>query len=703
MIASRYKARDYVMMNIEEADMITSILDAKACEHFYRLRDALADYAYEKLEIEKPLYIGEGTKFSDENMYNEETLAETLDELWSTPSVLDEFISRNPASLGAGDIEVVKSWRTSLQGLFIVFKHEGRILFLRGKTLFEVTGLWDEIETVLKNPDWPVMIETTLLPFRESIVYHGFITIMPVSMGKGMRDMLDSEIEEALRDAEMISGSEDFIRIVPEIKEAEEKERDAREKREAGLAEKGKRQMEGYHRGVLAGLSEAEREEAIETEMKKDIANSRVQSSLIDILKNNVSKGPVTRDLQKLISGEPKGKLQRWAIILGVKVPGKGTKADLISALLPELRENPFLPELTLRVGLNLNQFEAYRKLYETGGVLEITENEITTLAGLPPATSLMCYSFYTKGRSKNGGKFTFVIPEDIMGVLAARDWDEIHDLIVSREAAADIADAVVELRGIAKVDEAYDEFCRFYPSGMERSDFDGALSDAIAEERIGCVWLEADDGSDYLLNYQIGEYYMEKTDPEDELYTEDESGFYSDSFIRGPLEPLGFIIEQQKKRLARPLDEDMLSSRAVFGWKCARPAVRAMRAYLDENVPDSQNDYYYADSVLEDLIDYMTFGLMNGGNSVNDWMEILEEHDYEPNEAHLNRIIKLLMNMYNSIPTWMNNGWAPDELADIMYGRKTFYNEDGSRMKVGRNELCPCGSGKKYKNCCGK
>ena len=25
------------------------------------------------------------------------------------------------------------------------------------------------------------------------------------------------------------------------------------------------------------------------------------------------------------------------------------------------------------------------------------------------------------------------------------------------------------------------------------------------------------------------------------------------------------------------------------------------------------------------------------------------------------------------------------------------------SEKKIGRNELCPCGSGKKYKNCCGK
>ena len=29
----------------------------------------------------------------------------------------------------------------------------------------------------------------------------------------------------------------------------------------------------------------------------------------------------------------------------------------------------------------------------------------------------------------------------------------------------------------------------------------------------------------------------------------------------------------------------------------------------------------------------------------------------------------------------------------------RTVINKD----KVGRNDMCPCGSGKKYKNCCGK
>ncbi|WP_423777530.1 SEC-C metal-binding domain-containing protein, partial [Clostridium tyrobutyricum] len=25
------------------------------------------------------------------------------------------------------------------------------------------------------------------------------------------------------------------------------------------------------------------------------------------------------------------------------------------------------------------------------------------------------------------------------------------------------------------------------------------------------------------------------------------------------------------------------------------------------------------------------------------------------------------------------------------------------NKIKIGRNDLCPCGSGKKYKNCCGR
>ena len=680
--------------------MTSKVLDIKSCERFYKLRDALADYAYENLDIEEGLYFGRGKKFSSNNVYNEETLAETLDEIWGSPAILDRFIKRNPASLGTEDLAVVKSWHNSLPGWFVIFNHNNRLLFLRGAALFEVTGLWDKIENVLGRSDYPMMVETTLLPFEGKIVYHGFMRSMPVSIGKGMRGMIESEIKDALRESKIITGSDEFIKAASEIKAKEAKENAERSKWEADLAAEGRKQMEGYHKGILSGLTEEEREETVSAEMKKGMSDD-IRQYIVDSLKSNVTKGPVTRDLKELLSKETKDILQRWAVILGTEVAGKGTKADLICALIPELKTNPFLAELTLRIGLSLNQFDAYRRLYEAGGEFEIAEDEIQTLSGVPAASRLTCYSFYTKGTKRRSGKFTFVIPSDIMELLSGLDWDDMRRHIFSYKAAADVAEAVAELRGVAKVDEAYEEFCRFYPAALDRRGFEEAVTDSITDESIGCVWLAADDGEDYLLHYEVAGFYREAAGQGNESHNKNESE--DDGFIQGSIDPIGFIEEPRKDKKARPLEEDMLSSKAVFDWKLARPAVRALRAYLDEHVPNSQNDYFYADSVIEDLIDYMTLGAMNGSSSVNDWLSILEDHDYMPNEAHLKRVIDLLMNMYNSLPTWMNNGWAPNELADIKYGRKTFYNEDGSRIKVGRNDPCPCGSGKKYKNCCGR
>ena len=147
--------------------------------------------------------------------------------------------------------------------------------------------------------------------------------------------------------------------------------------------------------------------------------------------------------------------------------------------------------------------------------------------------------------------------------------------------------------------------------------------------------------------------------------------------------------------------DPDLFNERLVSeDYRESLPATRALRKYLDEHVPDSQDDYLFADAVIEELIKYMSFGIVSG-ESVRTCLEILEQHGYSPDEAHLRKPIDLLMNMVNAMPTWANNGWAPRELHEAATGLKVFYNEDGSVRKIERNEPCPCGSGKKYKRCC--
>lgn len=68
----------------------------------------------------------------------------------------------------------------------------------------------------------------------------------------------------------------------------------------------------------------------------------------------------------------------------------------------------------------------------------------------------------------------------------------------------------------------------------------------------------------------------------------------------------------------------------------------------------------------------------------------------------------KLYFNMVHVEAHWLYNlkGW--DDILTIDFRKKTQRDFNKSKMavkedRIGRNEPCTCGSGKKYKKCCGK
>lgn len=42
-------------------------------------------------------------------------------------------------------------------------------------------------------------------------------------------------------------------------------------------------------------------------------------------------------------------------------------------------------------------------------------------------------------------------------------------------------------------------------------------------------------------------------------------------------------------------------------------------------------------------------------------------------------------------------------EQIEMATGRKLFVDDFGRALKIGRNDPCPCGGGKKHKKCCGR
>ena len=106
--------------------------------------------------------------------------------------------------------------------------------------------------------------------------------------------------------------------------------------------------------------------------------------------------------------------------------------------------------------------------------------------------------------------------------------------------------------------------------------------------------------------------------------------------------------------------------------------------------------------------LDIITFaGFLDGINSSIEKPLELEELTEDSNISLDINFEKLLYNMYVAKANWLYAlpEWDNILTEEQMLSVKRQYNVDNTAIseKVGRNEPCPCGSGKKYKKCCGK
>ncbi|WP_185966718.1 SEC-C metal-binding domain-containing protein [Clostridium sp. HBUAS56017] len=109
----------------------------------------------------------------------------------------------------------------------------------------------------------------------------------------------------------------------------------------------------------------------------------------------------------------------------------------------------------------------------------------------------------------------------------------------------------------------------------------------------------------------------------------------------------------------------------------------------LSNNVEESKVDFLIIELIFNIKNEIGTLSIVNllENNGV-----VFTEGSKESDE-----LVTAVAEVYNSTPIWTLKGSTPLELEDR---RKTVVKKE---KEPGRNEPCPCGSGKKYKKCCGK
>ncbi|HHY81647.1 MAG TPA: hypothetical protein GX505_03080 [Clostridiales bacterium] len=133
---------------------------------------------------------------------------------------------------------------------------------------------------------------------------------------------------------------------------------------------------------------------------------------------------------------------------------------------------------------------------------------------------------------------------------------------------------------------------------------------------------------------------------------------------------------------------------------------------YINENYED--NDYWwnvrrfmfdvfgYSKNTLvgyEEIRSYITYG-----DGISELSFILDSHNFIfDSEKQLQEFLTLIMNAKNNTRIWENKGHTPAEMHRILSKRNENIVKFPSvqRQQIGRNDPCPCGSGKKYKKCC--
>lgn len=119
-----------------------------------------------------------------------------------------------------------------------------------------------------------------------------------------------------------------------------------------------------------------------------------------------------------------------------------------------------------------------------------------------------------------------------------------------------------------------------------------------------------------------------------------------------------------------------------------------ALRDYLITELNQSDIE---AEAIVKEI-----HALSSVQSSAQQLVDVFNNRKLLTKEEQIHTVVKLVTDVSNNTRLIINNGHTLDELGQ---GRESIVKRDipAVSTKVQRNEPCPCGSGKKYKKCCGK
>jgi len=107
------------------------------------------------------------------------------------------------------------------------------------------------------------------------------------------------------------------------------------------------------------------------------------------------------------------------------------------------------------------------------------------------------------------------------------------------------------------------------------------------------------------------------------------------------------------------------------------------------------KKDFNLSDSKRDELIDSIHYAIITGDGMDDIMYGILPEKEWT--NSLRKTFAGHITTIWNNTRTWFGSAHMPIEIGQMRNADKPL-----KKVKIGRNDPCPCGSGKKYKKCCG-
>ncbi|MGL4654594.1 MAG: YecA family protein [Sarcina sp.] len=351
---------------------------------------------------------------------------------------------------------------------------------------------------------------------------------------------------------------------------------------------------------------------------------------------------PIKHDLKSCLNDLTKDKIVGYTQSYGIKGVSKLKKAEIIDKFYDEFITNKKI-ELAMKA-LNSKDLELIDRLVEEKEV-DITNANINDFITVNIAGLAFVYA--------EKETLKLVMPDENIKIVKMLNNKELHKEAKEADTLQSYLNSFVELYGAFKVEFFTKAFAEY--TGEKISDKDLVELFEQNENEIGFAYYK----NGYIMNQGIAVY-------ENELE-----------------KLLASRIDEEFKIL----DKELLLKYGTQDFIEMTPAHENILVLLKKLIKD---DEQVLDTLFELQVRFMTeeYDMYNALGVIDKAVDL-----NKVKKNVINDMVKKSAAMYENTRRWANNGFTNNELKEL--------NNCVETVKVGRNEPCPCGSGKKYKKCC--